>query len=120
MEELRKDKFKVIVSYYQISLSMPVKGSSVGVIPEDVYQAEAHLEEAIKKHEHKNSSPIKQLDLMHFQRIVVLAIDCNAIAISNLTFSRDSYGRYCLNFYVSFEDLLNLQNFEDRISSFLF
>ena len=120
-EELRKkDKFKVIVSYYQISISMPVKGSSVGVIPGDVFQAELHLEEAIKEHEHKNSTPIKQIDLIHLKRIVVLAISCNAIAISNLIVNRNDYGRNCLNFYVSFEDLSSLQNFENNIMSFKF
>lgn len=120
-EELReKDKFKVIVSYYQISISMPIKGSSVGVLSGDIYQVELYLKEAINNHKHKNSSTIKLCDLEHLQRIVNLAIMCNAIAISNLTIDRVNYGRNCINFYVSFDDLQNLTNFENNIQSFQF
>ena len=122
MEEARNkdDKFRMVISYYQISISMPLDGFAIGSIPGDIYQAQLHIKNAIEKHEHKRNSSIKKIDLEHLGRIVDLAILCDAIAISNLTITRDDYGRNSLRLYVSFEDVQNLQDFEYQIKSFSF
>ncbi len=121
MEESRNtDKFRLVISYYQISISMPLSGTSIGISSGDIYQTKLHIKDAIEKHEHKHNSSVKIIDLNHLGRIVDLAISCDAIAISNLTIIRNDYGRNSLSMYFSFEDVQNLQDFESQIKSFSF
>lgn len=121
MEELRnKNKFRLVISYYQISISMPLSGSSIVPIPGDIYQAKLHLKNSLEKYEHKHNSSIKAIDLELLQRVVDLAITCDAIAISNLTVIRNGYGRNSLSLYVSFENIKNPQDFELQVKSFDF